>query len=121
VLTGKELEEMSDDEHFDKVRTISIYTRVAPNHKLRIATQHIRHGEIVAMTGDGVSDAPALKAAHIGIAMGRTGTDVAKEASDMVITDDNFATIFATVAAFSLTVVLVVEIDKFIRRRKAHV
>jgi len=56
VLTGKDLEEMSDDELFDKVRTISIYTRVVPNHKLRIATQHIRHGEIVAMTGDGVND-----------------------------------------------------------------
>jgi magnesium-transporting ATPase (P-type) len=97
VLTGRELEEMSDDELFEKVRTVSIYARVAPNHKLRIATQLIRHGEIVAMTGDGVNDAPALKAAHIGIAMGRTGTDVAKEASDMVITDDNFATIFAAV------------------------
>jgi len=97
VLTGKELEEMGDDALFKQVKTVSVYARVAPHHKLRIAQQLIRHGEIVAMTGDGVNDAPALKAAHIGIAMGRAGTDVAKEASDMVITDDNFATIFAAV------------------------
>jgi Ca2+-transporting ATPase len=97
VLTGKEIEEMGDEALFTQVKTVSVYARVAPHHKLRIAQQLIRHGEIVAMTGDGVNDAPALKAAHIGIAMGRSGTDVAKEASDMVITDDNFATIFAAV------------------------
>jgi P-type Ca2+ transporter type 2C len=97
ALTGRELEEMGDDELFERVRTVSIFARVAPHHKLRIARQLIRHGEIVAMTGDGVNDAPALKAAHIGVAMGRTGTDVAKEAADMVIIDDNFATIFAAV------------------------
>lgn len=97
TLTGRELEEMSDDALFERVKTVSIFARVAPHHKLRIARQLIRHGKIVAMTGDGVNDAPALKAAHIGIAMGRTGTDVAKEAADMIITDDNFATIFAAV------------------------
>ncbi|PKN13598.1 MAG: ATPase [Deltaproteobacteria bacterium HGW-Deltaproteobacteria-4] len=97
VLTGQELEGMDDDELFAKVRKVSVYARVAPVHKLRITRQLIRHGEVVAMTGDGVNDAPALKAAHIGIAMGITGTDVAKEASDMVLTDDNFTSIFSAV------------------------
>ncbi|MDZ4185563.1 MAG: HAD-IC family P-type ATPase [Desulfuromonadales bacterium] len=97
VLTGQDLEGMDDDQLFEQVRHISVYARVAPQHKLRITRQLIRHGEIVAMTGDGVNDAPALKAAHIGIAMGITGTDVAKEASDMVLTDDNFASIFNAV------------------------
>ncbi|MEW6118305.1 MAG: HAD-IC family P-type ATPase [Nitrospirota bacterium] len=97
VLTGRELEAMSDDELFIKVKRVSVYARVAPQHKLRITQQLIKRGEIVAMTGDGVNDAPALKAAHIGIAMGRSGTDVAKEASDMVLTDDNFASIFNAV------------------------
>jgi magnesium-transporting ATPase (P-type) len=97
VLTGKQLEPMEDDELFRKTREVSIYARVSPQHKLRIAQQLIRGGEIVAMTGDGVNDAPSLKAAHIGIAMGKTGTDVAKEASDMVLADDNFASIFQAV------------------------
>ena len=97
VLTGQDLESMSDAELFQKVRDVSVYARVAPEHKLRITRQLIRHGEIVAVTGDGVNDAPALKAAHIGVAMGKTGTDVAKEASDMVVADDNFASIFAAV------------------------
>ena len=97
VLTGRELEDMDDNTLFDQVDKISVYARVSPQHKLRITEQLKRHGNIVAMTGDGVNDAPALKAAHIGIAMGRTGTDVAKEASDMVLTDDNFAGIFAAV------------------------
>ncbi len=97
VLTGRDLEGLSDDELYDRVGQISIYARVSPHHKMRIVKQLMRKGNIVAVTGDGVNDAPALKAAHIGVAMGGKGTDVAKEASDMVITDDNFATIFSAV------------------------
>ncbi|NWF56471.1 MAG: HAD-IC family P-type ATPase [Syntrophaceae bacterium] len=97
VCTGKELEGMSDEELFSLVPEVSVYARVAPHHKLRIVQQLMKQGEIVAVTGDGVNDAPALKAAHIGVAMGRKGTDVAKEASDMVVTDDNFAAIFSAV------------------------
>jgi Ca2+-transporting ATPase len=97
VLTGRELETMSDATLYHLVKKVSVYARVAPQHKLRITQQLIKQGEIVAMTGDGVNDAPALKAAHIGVAMGQTGTDVAKEASDMIITDDNFASIYRAV------------------------
>jgi len=97
VLTGRELETMGDENLFEKVKEVSIYARVSPRHKLRIVQQVMKHGEVVAVTGDGVNDAPALKAAHIGVAMGKTGTDVAREASDMVITDDNFASIFHAV------------------------
>ena len=97
ALTGREIEAMSDKELFDEVQKISVFARVSPQHKLRITRQLIEHREIVAITGDGVNDAPALKAAHIGVAMGRSGTDVAREASDMVIADDNFASIFAAV------------------------
>jgi len=97
VLAGKEIETMSDLNLYHLVQQVSVYARVAPQHKLRITQQLMKHGEIVAMTGDGVNDAPALKSAHIGIAMGKTGTDVAKEASDMVIADDNFASIYRAV------------------------
>ena len=97
VLAGKEIETMSDLNLYHLVQKVSVYARVAPQHKLRITQQLMQHGEIVAMTGDGVNDAPALKVAHIGIAMGKTGTDVAKEASDMVIADDNFASIYQAV------------------------
>ena len=97
VLTGREIEQMDNDQLSNEVKKISVFARVAPHHKLRIVEQLMRHGEIVAVTGDGVNDAPALKKGHIGVAMGKKGTDVAKEASDMVITDDNFATIFSAV------------------------
>jgi magnesium-transporting ATPase (P-type) len=97
VLAGKELEKMDDDQLLRLLPETSIFARVSPHQKLRIVQQFMRKGEIVAVTGDGVNDAPALKAAHIGVAMGRTGTDVAREASDMVVTDDNFASIFHAV------------------------
>jgi magnesium-transporting ATPase (P-type) len=97
ALTGRELETMSNEDLFTKVQEVSVFARVSPQHKLRIVQQVMKHGEVVAVTGDGVNDAPALKAAHIGVAMGKSGTDVAREASDMVITDDNFASIFNAV------------------------
>ena len=97
AIDGRDLERMDDEELFARVRHVVVFARASPEHKLRIVQQLRRHREVVAVTGDGVNDAPALKQADIGVAMGIVGTDVAREAADMVLADDNFATIYAAV------------------------
>jgi Ca2+-transporting ATPase len=111
VLSGAELDALDDAALADEVRRVDVYARVSPEHKVRIVSALKEAGEIVAMTGDGVNDAPALKRADIGIAMGITGTDVAKETADMVLTDDNYASI---VAAIEQGRVIYANIRKFV-------
>ena len=112
AVTGDELEKMSDSELVKKVNKIRVFARVSPNHKLRIVRAFKKNNNIVAMTGDGVNDAPAIKEADIGVAMGISGTDVTKEAAAMVLMDDNFATI---VSAVEEGRVIYDNIRKFIR------
>ncbi len=97
IITGDMLNEMSDDELRERVKDVSIFSRVVPEHKMRIVKAFKDNGEIVAMTGDGVNDAPALKYADIGIAMGKRGSEVSREAADLILMDDNFTTIIETV------------------------
>jgi len=97
VLLGSEIDELTDDELSKVVQNVNIFARVRPEHKLRIVKALKACGEIVTMTGDGVNDAPALKEAHIGVAMGKNGTDVSREAADLVLKDDNFSTIVAAI------------------------
>jgi Ca2+-transporting ATPase len=97
VLTGPDLNKLEDDELKREVLHTDVFARVSPEHKLRIVEAFRARGEVVAMTGDGVNDAPSIKRADIGIAMGITGTDVAKESADMVLTDDNYASIISAV------------------------
>jgi Ca2+-transporting ATPase len=97
VLTGHDLDALDDDDLADRVGEVSVFARVSPEHKLRIVRAAQARGDVVAVTGDGVNDAPALRAADIGVAMGREGTDVAREAADIVLADDNFVSIYAAV------------------------
>ena len=97
VITGDELDRMTDEELREKVRSVSVFSRVVPEHKMRIVKAFRENGEVVAMTGDGVNDAPALKYADIGIAMGKRGSEVSREAADLVLMDDNFSTIVETI------------------------
>jgi calcium-translocating P-type ATPase len=98
IITGEELEKLSEEELYESIEFYSVYARVSPSDKIRIVQAWQRRGEVVSMTGDGVNDAPALKAADVGVAMGINGTEVAKSASDMVLTDDNFSTIVEAVS-----------------------
>ncbi|PIU02511.1 MAG: hypothetical protein COT55_03170, partial [Candidatus Diapherotrites archaeon CG09_land_8_20_14_0_10_32_12] len=98
VLEGEEIDKLTDDEFMQVAKDVVIFARVKPEHKLRIVKALKQNGEIVTMTGDGVNDAPALKEAHIGVAMGKNGTDVSRDAADLTLKDDNFSTIVSAIS-----------------------
>jgi magnesium-transporting ATPase (P-type) len=114
VLTGREIEAMSDDELRDQVMDVHVFARTTPEHKLRVVRAFQSHDEVVTVTGDGVNDAPALKAAEIGVAMGKSGTDVAREASEMVLTDDAFVSIRHAVEEGRMTFDVVRQVTFFL-------
>ncbi|OGE30633.1 hypothetical protein A2631_03695 [Candidatus Daviesbacteria bacterium RIFCSPHIGHO2_01_FULL_44_29] len=114
VITGEQLDSLSDEEFSSRLDLIKVYARCSPEHKLRIVQAFQKRGEIVAVTGDGVNDSLALKQAHIGIAMGQMGTDVAKEASDIILLDDNFATIVNAIEQGRLIYNNIVKVIKFL-------
>jgi Ca2+-transporting ATPase len=97
IITGTEMDNMSDSEILKEINNVSVFARVNPEHKLRIVNLFRSQGKIIAMTGDGVNDAPSLVAADLGISMGKIGTEVAKEASDFILLDDNFETIVSAI------------------------
>ncbi len=97
TMLGSEIDKLTDDELNNKIKNVTIFARVSPEHKVKIVRALKSVGNIVSMTGDGVNDAPSLKMADVGIAMGITGTDVCKNASDIILTDDNFKTIITAV------------------------
>jgi P-type Ca2+ transporter type 2C len=114
VFSGSDIDEMNDEELDRIIKKAQVFARVSPAHKTRIVASLQRHGQVVAMTGDGVNDAPALKGAEIGIAMGITGTDVTKETAEMVLTDDNFASIVAAVEEGRVVFINVQKVVKFL-------
>ncbi|MBI2022436.1 cation-translocating P-type ATPase, partial [Candidatus Daviesbacteria bacterium] len=114
VLTGEQLNELSDETLKERIGKVRIFARVEPQHKLRIIKIYQRLGEVVSVTGDGVNDALALKQAHVGVAMGTTGTDVAKEASDLVILDDNLSTLVQAVEQGRLVYANILKTVKFL-------
>ena len=114
ILTGTQLAEMNDEQFEQRISKVRIFARITPEDKLRIVKTYQRLGEVVAVTGDGVNDALALKQAEVGVSMGRIGTDVSKEASDIILMDDNFATLVSAVEQGRLIYSNILKVVKFL-------